>query len=200
MVPDGLTLSGLHDVIQEVMGWTDSHLHQFFLKGKRYGVPDPEWDMEKLLDNRKVRLANLRLAAKDTLLYEYDFGDGWEHVLTLEKILDKAPDGPVPVCLKGVRACPPEDCGGIWGYENLLDILKVRSMKNTRAQSLGFRNTSTRNGSISTRSTGPCYDENGRLLQRPGKTEKNRTWSFCKPKAVWTATSGLSYTTIDINS
>jgi hypothetical protein len=124
VVPDGLTLSGLHDVIQEVMGWTDSHLHQFFLKGKRYGVPDPEWDLEKILDDRKVRLANLRLAAKDTLLYKYDFGDGWEHVLTLEKSWTRLRTGLVPVCLKGVRACPPEDCGGIWGYENLLDILK----------------------------------------------------------------------------
>ncbi|MCL5259947.1 MAG: plasmid pRiA4b ORF-3 family protein [Nitrospirae bacterium] len=123
VVSDEFTLSGFHDVIQDVMGWTDSHLHQFFFNGKNYGMPDPELDTEKIFDDRRVRLSNLRLAVKDTLRYEYDFGDGWEHVLTVEKILDKAPAVILPPTLKGARACPPEDCGGIWGYENLLDIL-----------------------------------------------------------------------------
>ena len=76
LVPEGLTLSGLHDVIQAVMGWTDSHLHQFVRKGVRYGVPDPDWDEEKIIEDKRVRLSALKLAVKDTLLYEYDFGDG----------------------------------------------------------------------------------------------------------------------------
>jgi len=123
LVPEGISLSDFHDVIQEVMGWLSGHLHQFLCKRKRYGIPDPKWDFDKLIDDQTVAIKDLGLSEKDKILYEYDFGDGWEHELLLEKILP-ADERVLPVCLKGARACPPEDCGGPWGYENLLEVLK----------------------------------------------------------------------------
>ena len=123
MVPEDFSLSDLHDVLQEVMGWWDGHLHQFLCKRKRYGVPDPDWDFDKIINDSRITIKNLALSVKDKILYEYDFGDGWEHELLVEKILP-AEGKIVPVCLKGARACPPEDCGGPWGYENLLEVLK----------------------------------------------------------------------------
>ena len=120
---EGLSLSGLHDVIQEVMEWTDSHLHDFHCREDRFGIPDPELDGERVVDESTVTLKKLGLTIKDRLEYLYDFGDGWEHVLTVEKILE-AGEHQTLVCLKGARSCPPEDCGGTWGYENLLEILK----------------------------------------------------------------------------
>ena len=111
LVPEGLSLSDLHDVIQEVMGWWEGHLHQFLYKKKRYGVPDPEWDSGEIIDDGTISIKDLGLSAKDKILYEYDFGDGWEHELLLEKILPTE-ERISPVCLKGARACPPEDCGG----------------------------------------------------------------------------------------
>lgn len=123
LVPERLSLSGLHDVIQEVMGWTDSHLHDFHWREERFGVPDPEFDEEQVVDEGTVTLKALGLSVKDRLHYLYDFGDGWEHVLTVEKVLE-AGKPQMPICLKGARSCPPEDCGGAWGYENLLKVLK----------------------------------------------------------------------------
>ena len=122
-MPEGLSLSGLHDVIQEVMGWTDSHLHDFHWREERFGIPDPEFDEERVVDERTVTLKELGLSIKDRLEYMYDFGDGWEHVLTLGKVLE-AGEHQTPVCLNGARSCPPEDCGGVWGYANLLNILQ----------------------------------------------------------------------------
>ncbi|MDH5498182.1 MAG: plasmid pRiA4b ORF-3 family protein [Nitrospira sp.] len=123
LVSEGLALSGLHDIIQEVMGWTNSHLHDFHWREDRFGVPDPEFDEERVVDERTVTLKELGLSVKDRLEYMYDFGDGWDHVLMVEQVLA---DGKhqTPVCLNGARSCPPEDCGGAWGYENLLEILK----------------------------------------------------------------------------
>ena len=123
LVPEGLSLSGLHDVIQEVMGWTDTHLHGFHRNGERFGIPDSDFDGERVVDERTVTVKDLGLSVKDRLGYEYDFGDGWEHMLTVEKVL-KTGAYQTPVCLKGARSSPPEDCGGAWGYENLLKILK----------------------------------------------------------------------------
>ena len=123
LVPERLSLSDLHDVIQEVMGCWDDHLHQFLCKRKRYGVPDPEWNFAKVIDDSTVALKDLSFSIKDKILYEYDFEDGLEHELLVEKIL-LAEGRMAPVCLKGAQACPPEDCGGPWGYENLLEDLK----------------------------------------------------------------------------
>lgn len=116
------TLEELHFAIQVAMGWTNSHLHQFKIDDVSYGMTDVD-DAEEmeLEDERQFRLEDL-VKEGDSFLYEYDFGDGWEHEVTIKKVrsVSKAPR---PRCTAGARACPPEDCGGIGGYENLLRIL-----------------------------------------------------------------------------
>lgn len=124
LVDSGMTLAELHDVLQTVMGWSDSHLHQFTAYGAAYGVPDPEFDLEGVRDERKVKLAQIMRHEKDAMIYEYDFGDGWMHQITLEKILPVDAEAALPVCIKGKGACPPEDVGGLWGYYALLESLK----------------------------------------------------------------------------
>jgi len=102
------------------MGWTNSHLHMFTHPTGRYGVPD--WDLP-LHDERTATLSDLSSREGDSFGYEYDFGDGWEHDILLEKLVAAESGGRYPVCVAGERACPPEDCGGIGGYEELIDIL-----------------------------------------------------------------------------
>lgn len=129
--PGNATLAWLHAVLQVAMGWTNSHLHQFkaggeFYSDTRHHFAEFEGDPE-ILDERKSTLQQIAPREKDSLGYEYDFGDSWEHGITVEKIL--LPDTEAAakaLCLDGARACPPEDCGGVWGYENLLKILKNR--------------------------------------------------------------------------
>lgn len=76
-----------------------------------------------MLDEEDVRLADVLREPKQRIQYEYDFGDGWVHEIMLEKILPREKQELLPVCVKGKRACPPEDCGGVWGYEALLKVL-----------------------------------------------------------------------------
>jgi hypothetical protein len=124
LIDGTMTLRDLHETLQIVMGWTDSHLHQFVAGGRCYGVPDPEWDFEEIVDETKVRLDRVLINEKDSMSYEYDFGDGWAHKITLEKILPYDPDATLPQCVKGKGACPPEDVGGLWGYYRFLDALQ----------------------------------------------------------------------------
>ena len=124
-VPDTFTLGNLHYTLQIVMGWTNSHLHEFVMGSKHYGKPHPDdalFDF-RLLDEDEVRLAELGLKEKKKFLYSYDFGDGWEHDVLVEAILPPEEGAHYPRCITGKRACPPEDCGGIWGYYNMLEIL-----------------------------------------------------------------------------
>ena len=123
IVPDSITLSKLHQVIQIVMGWTDTHLHEFIAGGVSYGVPDPEWPSGSRNEAR-VKVNQLLNKEKEKFLYLYDFGDGWEHVIELEKSINGDKTSSKPKCLAGKRACPPEDCGGIYGYYELLEIIK----------------------------------------------------------------------------
>ena len=122
LVPSDLRLDAFHDVIQIAMGWRDCHLHQFIENNVFYGIPDDEFGME-IEDEAKFKLFHLLKKEKDTIKYEYDFGDSWEHKILLEKILPDDGKTVLPVCIKGKRACPPEDCGGIWGYEELLETI-----------------------------------------------------------------------------
>jgi hypothetical protein len=116
------TLFLLHHILQDAMGWTDSHLHQFIAKGKCYGTPDPDFlDRE---NERKVRLDQVLKKPKDRMVYEYDFGDSWEHEVVVEKVVPaETGRGRYPLVTAGKRACPPEDCGGIPGYYRLLEVL-----------------------------------------------------------------------------
>ena len=118
-VPATLPLDLLHDVIQQAMGWEDGHLHMFSTTRRDYGSPDPELGHA---DEREVTVAEVLARPGATMLYTYDFGDGWEHDIVLEKVLP--PDPVVGVsCLAGKGACPPEDCGGAWGYASLKEAL-----------------------------------------------------------------------------
>lgn len=121
-LPGDLTLPRVHDVIQAAMGWYDSHLHRFRTGGDHrspYFITDFDLDEgeEALLEN-DVRLDQILAEKGDQLWYEYDFGDGWDHKLVVEEVLDSPPD--TVRCTAGRMACPPEDCGGLGGYEEIV--------------------------------------------------------------------------------
>jgi len=117
LIEPNANLFELHQAIQNIMGWTNSHMHQY-RKGKIfYSKLDEE-------DENKFKIFQVFDKLKAKLAYEYDMGDGWEHILVLEKILPREDKIKYPICLEGAMACPPEDCGGIYGYYNLLEIIK----------------------------------------------------------------------------
>ena len=123
------TLDKLHEHIQAAMGWTNSHLHQFEIDGKIYG--DPELldggfgASYRIIDSRRQKLSRLlpKDGSKFRFQYEYDFGDWWEHDIVFERTVESKPGIEYPVCVKGKRACPPEDCGGPGGYEYLIEVV-----------------------------------------------------------------------------
>jgi len=116
------TLAELHAILQAVMGWWDYHLHQFVIGGTYYGVPHPDY-MVDMIDENEVPL-NEVADAGSKFIYEYDFGDSWQHVLQVEKILEPEPGQRYPVCVKGRRAAPPEDFGGIPMYNYFMEALR----------------------------------------------------------------------------
>ena len=134
LVPSTAKLSKLHEVIQNVMGWGSYHLHEFHIDGRQYGDPQVDelggvlndWDdWEETLDETRYTVGQFLRAPKQKFEYLYDFGDDWCHVILLEKVLEEGDAYPGhPICLKGVRACPPEDCGGMWGYREKLEIMR----------------------------------------------------------------------------
>ena len=121
-VPGGFSLFNLHRVIQIAMGWSDSHLHQFIIDGSYYSIPSKE-DWELVIDERCHSLAEVAPVEKKAFHYVYDFGDNWEHLITVEKILPPVAGVKYALCLTAKRACPPEDIGGVWGYANALESL-----------------------------------------------------------------------------
>ncbi len=118
------TLADLHDAIQTAMGWSDSHLHEYFISGRRYG-PLYEDAPEQLIDEATVMLEALKLEEGARFSYSYDFGDNWVHDIRVEKIEPVAAAPLHPLCLDGARAGPPEDCGGPPGYEEILTALAI---------------------------------------------------------------------------
>ena len=120
LVPADMPLNRLHDVIQTAMSWTDTHLHVFSTAAGDYGVPDPELGFR---NERTAQLGEFLKQQGDHIQYTYDFGDGWEHDIVLEKRLDPDPEAQIPACLAAKGACPPEDCGGAWGYADLKNTL-----------------------------------------------------------------------------
>jgi hypothetical protein len=126
LVPDNYSLAELHEILQVAMGWTFSHLHSFRWQNEHWGEPSEEDDVfgTPTQDERHGFLLRFFTKTGDCLLYEYDFGDGWEHQIELERAEPFDPARPVPVCLAGARACPPEDCGGAGGYADILHALK----------------------------------------------------------------------------
>jgi hypothetical protein len=125
-IPSDLLLSDFHMIIQISMGWENDHLYQF-IKGRTFYSPEDTSDEVNNVEYEKIKISDLLKKEKDKILYEYDFGDSWTHDVILEKILPTDDKLKNPVCIDGKMACPPEDCGGIWGYANILKILKQPS-------------------------------------------------------------------------
>ena len=123
-VSGNISLYKLHLVMQALMEWQNYHLFEFQIGEIRFGIPDPE-DYYETKDARRYKLYKLLSGEKTKLSYIYDFGDGWQHELTVEKIIPAEQELKHPLCLDGRRAGPPEDCGGIGGYENYLEILRT---------------------------------------------------------------------------
>lgn len=112
IIPAAYSLDRVHAVIQAAMGWQNCHLHAFRAADVSYGPPDPHNELGHL-DERKFRLGEL---TAERIFYEYDFGDRWEHELIVEE-RTTAVDGAIyPICVAGESACPPEDCGGSYGF------------------------------------------------------------------------------------
>jgi hypothetical protein len=139
-VPGDARLGWLHAVIQIALGWTNSHLHQFNV-GNRV-CSDPTFELNEfeddppVLDENRVTLMDIASKEKDGFSYEYDFGDSWRHRVTVKKILPPDPtvEKNKALCLAGARACPPEDCGGVWGYADLLKV--IRNPENEEYESM----------------------------------------------------------------
>jgi len=123
-VPASFTFKRFHDVIQIAFGWEDYHLFQFSPKGwgsePAISIPHED-DWEEVEDAQKIKLKDVFFAEGQKYVYIYDFGDDWEHQITLEAISDKGTRK--AVCLAGKGACPPEDCRGVWGYEDMKRVL-----------------------------------------------------------------------------
>lgn len=128
-VPAVYTFRDFHVAIQDAMGWTDSHLHEFNVSDPIYdarvriGIPDEEFPERKTLPEEEQTIAAWFTQENSSADYLYDFGDDWEHEVRMEKIMAVEPDVRYPRCTAGRRACPPEDCGGVVGYERILEIL-----------------------------------------------------------------------------
>ena len=117
-----VSLFGLHQILQVVMGWTDSHLHEYRRGSTCYGQSDPEFGMRGE-NERRIRLREVLRKPKDRMVYEYDFGDGWEHDVVLESSGLPVEGGPEVRVVAGRGACPPEDVGGIGGYYRFLEAI-----------------------------------------------------------------------------
>lgn len=118
-IPGTATLADLHEAIQTVLGWTDSHLHEFEIDGRLFGSPDPDEDDDELIDDRSITLSAVARGGEH-VRYVYDFGDNWRHTLIVEEVSAPEPGARYPRCLAGARACPPEDVGGPGGYQDFL--------------------------------------------------------------------------------
>jgi hypothetical protein len=127
LVPAAVTLEVLHDILQLAMGWYDSHLHEFRVGKKRFGKPDPEdgfMDLPEIGDEHTAHLFQVLGRTGAKAIYTYDFGDSWEHAIVVEKVLPPELGVSYPLCVGGRLQCPPEDCGGIPGYYNLLEAIQ----------------------------------------------------------------------------
>jgi hypothetical protein len=127
-IKDG-SLAELHEIIQTCMSWEDYHLHVFAIGGEQFGLPEQwnepgGWGEPEVGDSRKIKLSQLVAQGIKKFRYVYDMGDSWEHTLQIEKTLPAETGVKYPRCTDGKRACPPEDCGGPWGYDDFLEAIQ----------------------------------------------------------------------------
>jgi hypothetical protein len=123
------TLDKLHEHIQTAMGWTNSHLHHFRVGEQLYGDPDllhENFEDMEYRDSTTTKLSDIlpKTNRRFRFQYEYDFGDSWNHEVLFEGVVQPEPKVKHPICLEGARACPPEDCGGIWGYTDFVQAIQ----------------------------------------------------------------------------
>jgi len=139
VVPDNFTLGWLHSVIQVAMGWHDCHMHAFRIGDAEYTSEKAcETDDMGMKNEEVVLLSSVITQENQSFTYEYDFGDGWEHEIVVEKFLPVDPLVKHPVCLAGKRACPPDDCGGVPGYEGILKALKAKKKTEDQMEMLAW--------------------------------------------------------------
>ena len=119
-MPGEMTLGDLHQAIQAAMGWDGGHLHAFHIAGRQYGDPD---SLDEVADEEGLTLNKVLNTGVSRFTYTYDFGDNWEHTVLIERPRRPLEAGRYPACIAGKRNCPPEDCGGPWGYQDLLAVL-----------------------------------------------------------------------------
>ena len=129
LVSNDITFKKLHSIIQVVMGWYDYHLYEFIID--RTSIIDPETIAESFdedaHDSETTKISEFIKYEKQKILYIYDFGDGWEHNIIVEKILSDNTKLKHPMCLDGKLSCPPEDCGGLGGYYDLLKAIQDKN-------------------------------------------------------------------------
>jgi hypothetical protein len=122
-VPADIKLDRLHLTLQAALGWTNSHLFEIRARDTGWGLPDPDWP-DGPLDARKAKLIDvLEDAGTKTLRYLYDFGDGWEHTIKVERLANPEPNVAYPRLIEASGRCPPEDVGGSWGYAEMIEAL-----------------------------------------------------------------------------
>jgi hypothetical protein len=124
-VESDVKLSRLSRILLAGMGWSECHMHQFVVGKACYGMLDPDItsDMSETIDETQFTLATIAPCVKDRFRLDYDFGDGWEHRIVVEDVTEAKPGVAYPRCTGGANACPPEDCGGPGGYEDLCHTL-----------------------------------------------------------------------------
>jgi hypothetical protein len=120
LVPGGMTLGDLHHIIQAAMGREDAHLHVFDIAGRQYGDPH---EVDDAADEARLTTNGVLRSGVSRFTYTYDFGDDWEHSIVIEGKRPPVEGRSYPACVAGKRNCPPEDCGGGWGYQELLAVL-----------------------------------------------------------------------------
>ncbi|MBI5090863.1 MAG: plasmid pRiA4b ORF-3 family protein [Candidatus Hydrogenedentes bacterium] len=122
LVPGNTTLARLHSILQAAMGWGNMHLHEFLVDGKLYGGPHSHHGAD-VKNEKTVTLTRVAPKVKSKILYTYNFSEGWQHEIIVEKISALEEGVRYPKCIDGDRSCPPEDCGGIRGYAELIDVI-----------------------------------------------------------------------------
>jgi Plasmid pRiA4b ORF-3-like protein len=124
LVPGSMKLPALHDLLQLVMGWSDSHLHSFEIGKKTFTVAHDDMEELNMVDEKKYTLGGVLGESVHEFVYEYDFGDGWRHHIKVKQVPQPNTDWFYPLCIAGERAAPPDDVGGAMGYLEFLSAIK----------------------------------------------------------------------------
>jgi hypothetical protein len=125
LIENDITFKELHEIFQFLFGWTNSHLYNFDVSGTLFSIPDQEFESDDL--DVKNKITEFLIEKGQRALYTYDFGDNWEHEIEIVDVFKKEKGVRYPKCLDGKRNAPPEDCGGVPGYEDIIDALKSKN-------------------------------------------------------------------------